>query len=349
MKLSVLNLAPLRDGDSFKDAIDAMVRLAEKTEEFGYTRYWIAEHHNMKSIASSATQLLIQLTLSNTKNIRVGSGGVMLPNHSPYLVAEQYGTLETLYPKRVDLGLGRAPGTDGQTARALRKTRDLNPNFEKDLSELKGYFKDTNSVHAYPAAGIDIPFYILGSSTDSAYLAAKLGLPYVFASHFAPAMMENAVAIYRHYFKPSEELDEPYVILGANAIVADTDEEAKKLSTTQLQSFLNIVTNEQKGLQPPVQSEEAVWKNYIAAVKVPHFGPIAFEHDEIISHEREVVEQMTKVSFIGSKETVSRQIADLKRRVDFDELMINSYIYDEKAQHYSYKLLAEVIKEKFQK
>lgn len=347
MKLSVLNLVPLRQGDSYKDAMDAMIRLAKKVEDFGYERYWIAEHHNMRSIASSATQLLIQHTLANTEKIRVGSGGVMLPNHSPYLVAEQYGTLETLYPNRVDLGLGRAPGTDIPTARALRRTEDLKPDFERDLAELRGYFKGSNYVQAYPAHGLYMPFYILGSSTDSAYLAAKLGLPYSFAAHFAPAMMENAVAIYRRYFTPSAVLDKPYVILGANAILADTDEEAKKLSTTMLQSFLNIITSEQKGLMPPLQSEEAVWREFIATNKVPHFGPIAFEHDSIISHEKEVVENMTKVSFIGSKETVAKQIKDLQNRVHFDELMINSYIYDEEAQHHSYELLAEVVKENF--
>lgn len=349
MKLSVLNLAPLRQGESFKQAIDAMVRLAQKIEELGYERYWIAEHHNMKSVASSATQLLIQRTLDNTEKIRVGSGGVMLPNHSPYLVAEQYGTLEVMYPGRVDLGLGRAPGTDVPTARAIRRTADMRVDFERDLAELRSYFKGTNYVQAYPAHDMDIPIYILGSSTDSAYLAAKLGLPYSFAAHFAPAMMENAVTIYRRHFEPSEVLSEPYVILGANAVLADTDEEAKRLSTTMIQSFLNIVTSEPRGLMPPLQSEEAVWRDFIATNKVPHFGPIAFEIDDLIDHEKEVVKRMTEVSFIGSKETVAKQIKDLQRRVDFDELMINSYIYDEKAQHHSYELLAEVVKEKFNK
>lgn len=284
MKISILNLAPLRQGQNFKDAIDAMIKLAKKADELGYERFWIAEHHNTKSVASSATQLLIQRTLDNTSNIRVGSGGVMLPNHSPYIVAEQYGTLETLYPGRVDLGLGRAPGTDYNTARAIRRNTNREMDFKKEVVELSGYFKDIRPVHAYPAA--------------------ELGLPYAFASHFAPAMMENAVAIYRHYFKPSEVLSEPYVILGANAVVADSDEEAKRLSTTQIQSFLNIITSNPQGMVPPVQSEEAVWKNYIATTKVPHFGPIAFEHDEIVDHERSVVNQMTKISFIGNKETV---------------------------------------------
>nr|WP_275582177.1 LLM class flavin-dependent oxidoreductase [Streptococcus loxodontisalivarius] len=338
-----MNLVPLRQGQNFKDAMDAMVRLAQKVEDLGYERYWIAEHHNMKSIASSATQLLIQHTLANTDKIRVGSGGVMLPNHSPYLIAEQYGTLETLYPNRLDLGLGRAPGTDMETARALRRSDDLNPHFADDLAELAGYFKDSNPVHAYPAAGMDLPFYILGSSTDSAYLAAELGLPYVFASHFAPRMMEEAVAIYRRNFKASEHLDKPYVILGANAVMADTDEEARRLATTQLQSFLGIVTGSPVGLRPPLDKEADVWKDYIAAHKVPHFGPIAFERDDIVNRERYIVEEMSRVSLIGSPETVKLELERLKEQVDFDELIINSYIYDEEAQHHSYDLLAQTV------
>ena len=258
MKVSVLNLVPLRHGESFKDAMDAMVRLAKRVEDLGYTRYWIAEHHNMRSIASSATQLLIQHTLANTKKIRVGSGGVMLPNHSPYLIAEQYGTLETLYPNRVDLGLGRAPGTDVPTAMALRRTKDLKTDFERDLAELSGYFKGSNYVQAYPAHGLYLPFYILGSSTDSAYLAAKLGLPYSFAAHFAPTMMENAIAIYNRYFQPSAILDKPYVILGVNAILADTDEEAKRL--------LQVI---RKGLCPHFNLKKRCGENLSPQIKSP--------------------------------------------------------------------------------
>lgn len=345
MKLSVLNLAPLRQGENFADAMQAMVVLAQKVEEMGYDRYWIAEHHNMSSIASSATQLLIQHTLANTETIRVGSGGIMLPNHSPYLVAEGFGTLETLYPNRVDLGLGRAPGTDMETAKALRRTDNLYPDFRKDLEELQSYFDDTASVHAYPAAGLKVPFYILGSSTESAYLAAELGLPYAFASHFAPRAMEEAVEIYRRYFKPSKQLAEPYVILGANAILADNDEEAKHLATTQLQSFLAIVTGQPSGLKPPMANDAEVWKHYVATKKVPHFGPIAFEREDLIHRERFVVEEMSRVSLIGSPETVKDQLQDLKSRVEFDEIMVNSYIYDPKAQAYSYQLLAEVVKD----
>ncbi|STY60987.1 Alkanal monooxygenase alpha chain [Mannheimia haemolytica] len=256
-KLSILNLVPIREGQTAKQAVDSMVKLAKHAESIGIERYWIAEHHNMKNLASSATQLLIQHALSHTEKLRVGSGGVMLPNHSPYIVAEQYGTLETLYPNRVELGLGRAPGTDMRTATALRRNAQSLP-FPDEISELKGYFEGTNSVSAYPAQGLNVPFYILGSSPESAYLAAERGLPYAFASHFAPRFMDDAVRIYRTHFKPSEVLDKPYVILGVNAIAAETDQEAEQLATTQTQSFLNVVTNAQNYLQPPVESDDKV-------------------------------------------------------------------------------------------
>lgn len=343
MKVSVLNLLPLRQGQDYQAAMTDMVTLAQKLEELNYHRLWIAEHHNMKSVASSATVLLMQHALANTNHIRIGSGGIMLPNHSPYIVAEQFGTLETLYPNRVDLGLGRAPGTDMVTARALRRTDDLNPHFAEDLAELAGYFNDSNPVHAYPAAGLALPFYILGSSTDSAYLAAKLGLPYAFASHFAPAMMEEAIAIYRRNFQASDSLDQPYVILGANAILADSNQEAQRLATTQLQSFLGIVTGQPNGLQPPLDSEEQVWQSYVEATKVPHFGPIAFQREDIIHREKMIVKQMSQVSLIGDATTVSQQIQELKSRVEFDELIVNSYIYDQAAQIHSFALLKEAV------
>lgn len=342
MELSVLNLAPLREGQTYKEAIDASVRLAQKVEKLGYKRYWVAEHHNTKSVASSATQLLIQHTLSHTKSMRIGSGGMMLPNHSPYLLAEQFGMLETLYPNRVDLGLGRAPGTDMATARAIRRSSNLNPDFLEDIHELAGYFHDTQAVSAYPAAGLSVPFYILGSSTDSAYLASELGLPYAFASHFAPKMMREAVEIYRRRFKPSEHLQAPYVILGANAIVADTDEEAARLATTQTASFLNIVTGQSVGLVPPFESDDAVWQQHIQTHKVPHFGPIALERASLINNEKEIVRHMTEFSFIGSPQSVEQQIRHIQSEVDCDELMLNSYIYDETAQHYSYDLMMRV-------
>lgn len=347
MKYSVLNLVPLREGQSFKEAMDDMVELAKKVEEYGYERYWIAEHHNSPTIASSATSLLILHALSNTNRIRVGSGGVMLPNHNPYIVAEQYGTLETLFPNRIDLGLGRAPGTDLQTAKFLRRDRTLHLDFERDIAELESYFKNKNLVNAYPALGFDIPFYILGSSTDSAHLAAKLGLPYVFAAHFAPAALGVATRIYLDEFKPSEVLDKPYIILAMNAVLADTDEEAKILFTSHIQAILNLVTNNRMGILHPVENEEVIWQNHIKAKSVPHFGPVAFDSKDLISRERSVVEDMSGVSLIGSKETAWKKLQAITKELQIDEIMVNSLIYDQEAQHKSYKLLAEMMREKF--
>ena len=342
MKLSILNLAPVREGQTYLQAVDSMVNLAKHAERIGIERYWIAEHHNMKNLVSSTTALLIQHTLANTKTLRVGSGGVMLPNHSPYVVAEQYGTLETLYPNRVELGLGRAPGTDMQTAAALRRGRN-SLDFPAEIAELRGYFKDSNPVSAYPSAGLNIPFYILGSSTESAYLAAELGLPYAFASHFAPRMMEMAVEIYRKNFKPSTYLAEPYVILGVNAVVAETDNEARQLATTQTLFFLNVVTNAQQNLQPPLASEEDIWKAQMHAQKKPHFGPVDFEDIPIYNQERAVVEQMTACSLIGSPESVDFQLKQLRERVHFDEIMAVSYIFDEQKQAQSYTMLKAIV------
>lgn len=347
MKLSILDLATLREGQTFAEAYQDTFALAQVAEKLGYHRFWLAEHHNSKTIGSSATQLLISQVLDKTKTIRVGSGGVMLPNHSPYVVAEQYGTIETLYPGRLDLGLGRAPGTDMKTARALRRTTDLNPHFEEDLAELESYFKGTAPVHAYPAEGLDIPKYILGSSTDSAYLAAKLGLPYVFAGHFAPAMLEEAVEIYRRHFKPSGELDKPYVIVGLNAILADTDDEAHRLKTSLTQAFLGLVSGDQRGIVAPKENDDEVWEHYIALTKVPHFGPVAFEEEQFVHREKTIVNQMTSLTLVGSQETVRQQIEDLLQRVELDELMVVSYIHDQKAQYHSFKLLAELVAEQF--
>lgn len=342
MKLSILNLAPVREGQDYAQAIEAVVRLAQHAERIGIERYWIAEHHNMPNLASSATQLLIQHTLAHTHTLRIGSGGVMLPNHAPYAVAEQYGTLETIYPGRVELGLGRAPGTDMATAYAIRKGRQ-HGDFAEEIAELRSYFDDSNRVSAYPAAGLNVPFYILGSSTESAYLAAELGLPYAFASHFAPRMLEAAVRIYREQFKPSEYLAEPYVMIGVNAIVADSDEEAKRLATTQTQFFLNVVTNARQKLQPPVADEEDIWRNLQQSHRAPHFGPVDLNALPIYTEERAVVEQMTACSLIGSPESVAFQLQQLRRAVEFDEIIAVSYIFDEALQQRSYALLKEIV------
>ena len=342
MKLSILNLVPVREGQNYNQAIAAMVRLAQAAETMGCERYWIAEHHNTKNLASSATALLIQHTLAQTQNLRVGSGGVMLPNHSPYMVAEQYGTLETLYPNRVELGLGRAPGTDRRTALALRRGRE-NFDFPAEIAELRSYFDNSSGVSAYPAAGLSIPFYMLGSSTESAYLAAELGLPYAFASHFAPRMLEMAVDIYRKHFKPSPQQAEPYVIVGVNAIVADSDDEAQMLATTQTQFFLNVVTNAQQNLQPPVANVDELWRNYGQATQVPHFGPVDLYDLPIRQQERDVVEEMTACSLIGSPTSVAQQLNALREKVHIDELIAVSYIFDEAKQIRSYQLLKEVV------
>lgn len=342
MKLSILNLVPVREGQNYAQAVESHIKLAKHAEAIGIERLWIAEHHNMKNLASSSTQLLIQHTLANTENLRVGSGGVMLPNHSPYIVAEQYGTLETLYPGRVELGLGRAPGTDMRTARALRR-QAVTAEFPDEVAELRGYFEDTNPVSAYPAAGLNVPFYILGSSTESAYLAAELGLPYAFAAHFAPRMMNEAVAIYRRYFKPSKHLEKPYVIMGANVIIADTVQEAESLATSQTQFFINVVTNARQNLQPAVESDEVLWKNHAKVQLVPHFGPVDFNEIPLYNQEKAVVEQMTACSFIGSKETVTEQLKAFAQNIEIDEIMAVSYIFDEEKQAKSYTILKEIL------
>lgn len=347
MKYSVLDLACLREGQTYAQAYDCQLALAQAAERAGYERYWIAEHHNSPHIGSSATQILIQRVLANTSTMRVGSGGVMLPNHSPYLVAEQYATLETLYPGRLDLGLGRAPGTDRATAMAIRRTEDLYPDFERDVTELISYFEDTAAVHAYPAAGMHVPLYVLGSSTTSAYFAAKMGLPYSFAAHFAPADMEAAIQIYHSLFNTSGYLSEPYVILGINAIVADTDEEARRLATTHTQSILGILNDTRRGLLPPAASEEALWEDYVAAEHVPHFGPVAFDKDAFIGQEKQLVAKMSAVSLVGGPDSFAQQLEELAQRVPFDEVMVNSFIYDLDAQIRSYELLAQVVDERF--
>ncbi|MDQ0227381.1 LLM class flavin-dependent oxidoreductase [Bacillus sp. 7586-K] len=323
--VSVLNLAPIRKGQEPKDAIDAMVDLAQATEEMGYKRYWIAEHHNTPTLVSSATAILIKHTLEHTKSIRVGSGGVMLPNHSPLVVAEQFGTMATIYPNRLDLGLGRAPGTDMMTASALRRSQnDSVYTFPDDVNSLLTYFgpeEKQSYVKAYPGVDTNIPIYILGSSTDSAYLAAKLGLPYVFASHFAPRYMEDAISIYRSRFQPSEYLDSPYMMVCLNVIAAESDEDAKRESTTMQQFFLNVVRGSQSPLQPPVESMDQIWS----------------------PAEREMATSMSSVTLLGSKESVKEQLSNFQEKYNVDEIMAVSYIYDPAKQKRSYEILKEIV------
>lgn len=292
--VSALNLVPVRQGQTQAQAIQSMVGLAQEVERLDYVRYWIAEHHNMPTLVSSATQLLIGHALANTSTIRVGSGGVMLPNHSPLMVAEQYGTLATLHPGRVDLGLGRAPGTDMRTAAALRRgPRDTAETFPEDVRELQRYFGDMDvqgPVKAFPGLGLKVPLYILGSSTESAWLAASLGLPYVFAAHFAPRMLEMAVDIYRKEFRPSEVLKEPHFTVCLNVIAADTDEEARFLQTSQQQFFLNVVRHAGNPLLPPVPSMDGIWTEDEAAAAA----------------------QMMACSLVGSAASVQQQYQQLQ-------------------------------------
>jgi luciferase family oxidoreductase group 1 len=323
--VSVLNLAPIREGQGPKDAIDAMVDLAQATEKMGYKRYWIAEHHNTPTLVSSATSILIKHTLEHTESIRVGSGGVMLPNHSPLVVAEQFGTMATIYPNRLDLGLGRAPGTDMMTASALRRSQnDSVYTFPEDVNALLTYFGSIDQqeyVKAYPGVGTNVPLYILGSSTDSAYLAASLGLPYVFASHFAPKYMDQAISIYRSRFKPSEYLDKPYMMVCLNVIAAESDQEAKLQSTTMQQFFLNVVRGSQMFLQPPVENMNSIW------------NPM----------EKEMASSMSSVTLMGSKETVREQLIGFQESYNVDEIMAVSYIYDQDKQKQSYQILKDIV------
>lgn len=323
--VSVLNLAPIREGQGPKQAIEAMVDLAQAVEKMGYQRYWIAEHHNTSTLVSSATSILIQHTLEHTHTIRVGSGGIMLPNHAPLVVGEQFGTMATIYPNRVELGLGRAPGTDMKTANALRRSKnDSVYTFPDDVKALLTYFGPEDQqgyVKAYPGVGTNIPIYILGSSTDSAYLAASLGLPYVFASHFAPRYMEEAISIYRSRFQPSEYLDQPYMMVGLNVIAAETDEEAKWLSTTMQQFFLNVVRGSQNPLRPPVENMDELW------------NPM----------EKEMATSMSSVTLLGSKESIRQQLAGFQEIYNVDEIMAVSYIYDPDKQKRSYEILKEVV------
>ena len=323
---SVLDLATVVAGKTPEDTFRNSLDLAKHAEDLGYTRYWLAEHHNMISVASSATSVLIGYIAGGTKSIRVGSGGIMLPNHSPLVIAEQFGTLASLYPGRIDLGLGRAPGTDQITAAAIRGSRFNAANdFPEDVEQLQRYFSDDNrnsQVRAIPGEGLDIPIWILGSSTDSARLAAAKGLPYAFASHFAPAQFLTAINIYRQNFKPSETLKEPYVISCINVVAADTDEEANRLTTSLLQFFVGVITGRRRLLQPPVDSMDGIWTE----------------------EEQAGVAQMLGCSFVGSPETIKEDIQAFINQTKVDEVMVTSHIFDHQARIHSYELFADVIK-----
>ena len=321
--LSVLDLAPILQGQTPADTFRHSQALAKAVEAWGYKRYWLAEHHNMESIASSATVVLIGYIAGSTETIRVGSGGIMLPNHAPLVVAEQFGTLASLYPGRIDMGLGRAPGTDGVTAMALRGhsgSRD----FGQDIKELRTYLSAENKgakVRAIPGEGIDIPVWILGSSTDSAVLAGTLGLPYAFASHFAPAQFEAALTLYRRYFRPSADLEQPYIMAGVNVIAAATDAEAEHLATSFYQLARGIITGQRSPLPPPVASMDGLWSHY----------------------EEAAIRQMMAYTFIGGPEKIRRELNAFRNATGVNELMVVSHIYDPAARRESYRILAETL------
>lgn len=319
--ISVLDLAPVKQEKSIHDTFQDSLSLANFAENLNYKRFWLAEHHNMESIASSATSVLIGFIANGTKKIRVGSGGIMLPNHSSLVIAEQFGTLESLFPGRIDLGLGRAPGTDGLTAKALgRNAATINEQFPRQILELQRYFSTENSdalVRAIPGEGLDIPLYILGSSTDSAWLAAELGLPYAFAGHFAPDQMEMAFKIYREHFEPSKYLDKPYIIACVNGIAGETSEEANFLSTTLFQAFINIIRNDRKPFPKPILDMDKIW------------SPM----------EKAMVLKMLKFSFIGNQSQIADQLKDFQEKYQIDELMINSHIYDHQKRLSSYEII----------
>lgn len=324
---SFLDLAVIGADKSTKETLNNVLHTAQHAEQLNYTRFWLAEHHNMPHIASSATSVLIGYVAGGTEKIRVGSGGIMLPNHPPLVIAEQFGTLESLYPNRIDLGLGRAPGTDQLTAMALRRNDTMSANFfPQQIQELKTYFSATNAeakVRAFPGEGLDIPFWILGSSTDSAYLAAELGLPYAFASHFAPDQIQMAGKIYRTNFKPSTQLDKPYFMPCVNAILTDSTHEAEKLATSFYRMFLGIIRNDRKPLQPPIESMQGIWT----------------------VQEEAAVYNMTACSFIGTKEEMLPELKRFCEVLEVDELMITTPIYDYDKRQYSMKLFADVMED----
>ncbi|MDF9795415.1 luciferase family oxidoreductase group 1 [Catalinimonas alkaloidigena] len=323
---SILELASVGAGFSPAEVFRNSLDLAQKAEAMGYTRFWLAEHHNMISIASSATSVLIGHIAGGTEKIRVGSGGIMLPNHSPLIVAEQFGTLGALYPGRIDLGLGRAPGTDQATAQAIRSDRmQAVHQFPEEVGEIQQYFSVDNADHqvrATVAEGVEVPIYILGSSTDSAHLAAKKGLPYAFASHFAPAHLFEALHIYHNNFQPSEYLKEPYTIACINVIAAESDQKAEKMSTSLVRMMLGVLTNNLDYMQPPTEMNAEI--------------------RELMQHP--AFQRMLKYAFIGSKETVKQKTEAFLQETGVNELMVASHIYHHEDRLRSYRIFSEIMK-----
>jgi luciferase family oxidoreductase group 1 len=321
---SVLDLAPIAAGATAADAFRNSLELAQHAEPWGYKRFWLAEHHNMPGIASAATAVVIGYVAGGTKTIRVGAGGVMLPNHAPLVIAEQFGTLASLYPRRIDLGLGRAPGTDVATTRALRRgSKSSDEDFPRDVQELQSYFETAEQgqqIRAVPGAGLRVPIWLLGSSLFSAQLAAMMGLPFAFASHFAPADMMQALALYRRRFTPSKELDCPYAMLGVNVIAADTDAEARRLFTSHQQAFTLLRRGMPGQIPAPIDDIEKYWT----------------------PAEKAMASQSLACSFVGSSMTVERGLSEFIEVTKPDELMVTGIIYDQDARLRSFEIAAEV-------
>lgn len=319
--LSILDLSPIREGGTAADALHRTLDLAQHAEKWGYHRFWLAEHHGMPGIASAATSVVIGYVAGGTSTIRVGSGGIMLSNHAPLVIAEQFGTLESLYPGRIDLGLGRAPGASQATARALRRSLDLDADaFPAQLEELRGYFKGSARVRAVPGEGLQVPVWLLGSSDFSAQLAGHLGLPFAFAGQFAPAYMQAALALYRARFQPSEVLDRPYAMVGVNVFAADSAEQARYLATSQQQMHVNLVRGVPGRMPPPVASMEGRWT------------PM----------EQAAVESALRASIIGDAAMVKEQLEAFVDTTQADELIIHSLVWDHAARLRSVEIVADI-------
>ncbi len=323
VKFSILDLSPVPLGSDVKTALDRSLALAQHGEALGYERFWMAEHHGMEGIASAATAVALSHIGQGTKTIRIGAGGIMLPNHAPMVIAEQFGTLEALFPGRVDLGLGRAPGSDQRTAQALRRNLNSDANeFPRDVLELQAFLAgdDRLGIKATPGQGTNIPLYILGSSLFGAQLAAALGLPYAFASHFAPQMLDEALTIYRRDFKPSEQLAEPYVLCGFNIFAADSDEEAEYLSSSMMQSFVALRTGNPGKMPPPVEGYR----------------------ESLPPQAQSMLEQILQGSAIGSPDKIKQGVERFIDRTGVDELIISGSIFDQAAREKSYTIAADI-------
>ena len=326
IKFSTLDLVPVREDGSPAQSLRNSLDLAQHVEKFGYTRFWVAEHHNMDGIASSATSVLLGYLAGGTSSIRVGSGGVMLPNHAPLVIAEQFGTLESLYPGRIDLGLGRAPGSDQMTARALRRERSGSADdFPEDVAELMAYLgprSPEQRVIAVPGTGTNVPVWLLGSSLFSAQLAGELGLPYAFASHFAPRYMHEAIRVYRNHFKPSAVLDKPYVMLGLPLVAADTDEQADYLATSVYQRILALMRGQSLVQRPPVETMDGLW----------------------LPHEKEAVMSFLGLAMVGNPQKIKAKLDVLVEQTQADELIFTCDLYEHADRIHSYELLSQVMK-----